>query len=56
MRYLLIVVIFAVSFYSCNKNVKIIEEHDPIVKVLEEQDSMRIIKNDTIHKQTQKDH
>jgi len=36
-------------FCSCNKNVavKIIEERDPIVKTLEERDSMRVLPADS---------
>ncbi len=42
--------------YSCNKNItpKIIEEHDPIVKILEERDSIRIIPIDTTKVEQQK--
>ncbi len=38
-----------IIIYSCNNNVtpKIIEEHDQVVKILEERDSMRIVPKDT---------
>jgi hypothetical protein len=41
--------ILFIIIYSCNKNVstKIIEERDPIIKTLEERDSIRIIPADT---------
>ncbi len=44
----LLFLFFALT-YSCNKNVKpiIIEEHDPVIKVLEERDSIRIIPSDS---------
>lgn len=44
-------VLFLLS--SCKneiKNVKILEEKDPMVKIIEEKDSMVIYKNDTIKK------
>jgi len=44
---------FLVLFNYCRTSppakVKIIEEHDPVVKNIEEKDSMRIIPPDTLH-------
>lgn len=52
---LFFVLIIIISFFAfCRTNppekVKIIEEHDPMVKNLEEKDSMRKVSPDTIHK------
>jgi hypothetical protein len=58
---LLFALIFIVSFFAfCRTNppekVKIIEEHDPVVKNLEEKDSMRKVPPDTIHNNFNKKH
>ena len=41
--------IFFLIILACNRNVttKIIEEHDPVVKILEERDSIRIVPADS---------
>jgi hypothetical protein len=61
MKYLLNLIIFSLIILSvlcsCNKNVsvKLIEEHDPVVKILEERDSMVIFPTDSNkNKQSQK--
>lgn len=45
----LVFISFFLLIYSCNKNVTpvIIEEHDPVIKIIEEKDSIRIIHNDS---------
>jgi len=49
-----IFIVLFIFFNYCRttppSKVKIIEERDPIVKNLEEKDSMRIIPPDTLHK------
>lgn len=50
MKYFLpFVLLCGVILLSCNKNVtvKVIEEHDPIVKTIEEKDSMVIFPRDS---------
>jgi len=51
---LIILVIFTFCKTNPPSNVKIIEEHDPVVKNLEEKDSMRIIQKDTAERVTRK--
>ena len=54
---IILVFILFLFLSSCNKNVtpKLIEEHDPIVKIIEEHDSMAIFPIDSNKiKQSQK--
>ncbi|MCX7954694.1 MAG: hypothetical protein N3A01_05840 [Bacteroidales bacterium] len=46
----IIILFFNISCKEQNKNVKIIEEKDPMVKIIEERDSMVIQKNDSVIK------
>lgn len=51
--YVIILIALVILIFACNKNVtvKIIEEHDPVVKIIEERDSMRVIKTDSLKKE-----
>ena len=51
--YLILLIFIAIS---CNKNVavKVIEEHDPVVKIMEERDSMVVFPRDTIVRKPKK--
>ncbi|HIE16326.1 MAG TPA: hypothetical protein EYP69_05330 [Bacteroidales bacterium] len=54
---ILILLIGMVFIFSCNRQpVKIIEERDPLIKKIEERDSMRVIKinKDSLRKTKQK--
>lgn len=46
---LLLTLVLSLLFTACNKNVtpKLIEEHDPVVKIIEERDSMVVFPTDT---------
>ena len=49
-------ILFSLVVFSCKNNVavKVIEERDPIVKTIEEQDSMIIIPRDSVVRKPKK--